>query len=121
MGKRKFGNQAKKISKKQFRSERDVYVTSKSNFEAQVKYCTDIFNTGEKYIYLHCMGNSINRCLNLALHIIKNSGHSLSYSIHTSTIKLVDEAHPLHEDEDIALRTRNNSGVHIKLSRHKTG
>ncbi|XP_050332545.1 ribonuclease P protein subunit p20 [Bactrocera neohumeralis] len=113
-------NQTKKVSKKQFKSERDVYVTSKSSFETQVKYCTDIFNTGEKVIYLHCMGSSINRCLNLALHIIKNSGQRLLYSIHTSTIQLIDETHPLHENEDIALRTRFNSALHIKLSRHLT-
>ncbi|XP_054088231.1 ribonuclease P protein subunit p20 [Zeugodacus cucurbitae] len=120
MGNNKCGNQAKRIFRKQFKSKRDVYITSKSNFETQLKYCKDIFNTGEKDIYLHCMGSSINRCLNLALHIIKNYGQKLSYSIHTSTIQLIDEAHPLLEYEDIALRTRNNSAVHIKLSRHIT-
>ncbi|XP_017482260.1 PREDICTED: ribonuclease P protein subunit p20-like isoform X3 [Rhagoletis zephyria] len=85
---------------------------------AQAKHCMDIFSTGGKEIYLHCLGNSINRCLNLALHIIKKSGQGLSYSIHTSTIHFIDESHPFHEDGDIALKQRSNSAVHIKLSKH---
>ncbi|XP_004536742.2 ribonuclease P protein subunit p20 [Ceratitis capitata] len=118
MGNYKGGSLTKKAARKVFKSEQDVYITSKSSFEAQVKNITDTFNSGGKEIYLHCLGSSINRCLNLALHIIKNSGSRLSYSIHTSTIKLIDESHPLHEHEDVALRARNNSAVHIKLFRH---
>ncbi|XP_053950942.1 ribonuclease P protein subunit p20 [Anastrepha ludens] len=118
MGNLKHGTHVKRIPRKLFNSEHDVYITSNSSFEAQVKHCTNIFNLGGKEIFIHCLGSSISRCLNLVLHLVKKSDLSLSYSIHTSTIHLIDESHPLHEDRDVTLKKRSNSAVHVRLTRH---
>jgi len=61
------------------------------------------------------MGYSITRGLNLALQLIQNSEGALSYTINTSTIQLVDELHPLCDEDDITFRQRNNSALHIKI------
>lgn len=61
------------------------------------------------------MGYSITRGLNLALRLIQNSDGALSYAINTSTIQLVDELHPLCDEDDITFRQRNNSALHIKI------
>ncbi|ALC49951.1 Rpp20, partial [Drosophila busckii] len=94
---------------------RNIYITSKTDFKAQQKRCEDLINSGAKEIYLHCMGYSITRGLNLALRLIENSSGALSYAINTSTIKLVDELHPLCDEDDITFRQRNNSALHIKI------
>ncbi|EDW06094.1 ribonuclease P protein subunit p20 [Drosophila mojavensis] len=93
----------------------NIYITSKSDFKAQQKRCEDLLNAGTKEIYLHCMGYSITRGLTLALRLIDNSDGALSYAINTSTIKLVDELHPLCDEDDITYRQRNNSALHIKI------
>lgn len=85
------------------------------SWQAQQKRCEDLLNAGTKEIYLHCMGFSITRGLNLALRLIQNSDGALSYAINTSTIKLVDELHPLCDEDDITFRQRNNSALHIKI------
>ncbi|EDW66082.1 ribonuclease P protein subunit p20 [Drosophila virilis] len=94
---------------------RNIYITSKTDFKAQQKRCEDLLNAGAKEIYLHCMGYSITRGLNLALRLIQNSDGALSYAINTSTIQLLDELHPLCDDDDITYRKRNNSALHIKI------
>lgn len=112
----------------------NIYITSKTDFkvsntfrckhnsvnisigtQAQQKRCEDLLNAGAKEIFLHCMGYSITRGLNLALRLIDNSEGALSYAINTSTIKLVDELHPLCDEDDITYRQRNNSALHIKI------
>ncbi|XP_034100476.1 ribonuclease P protein subunit p20 [Drosophila nasuta] len=93
----------------------NIYITSKTDFRAQQKRCEDLLNSGAKEIYLHCMGYSITRGLNLALRLIQNSEGALSYVINTSTIKLLDELHPLCDEDDLTFRQRNNSALHIKI------
>ncbi|XP_023176615.1 ribonuclease P protein subunit p20 [Drosophila hydei] len=93
----------------------NIYITSKTDFKAQQKRCEDLLNAGAKEIFLHCMGYSITRGLNLALRLIDNSEGALSYAINTSTINLVDELHPLCDEDDITYRQRNNSALHIKI------
>ncbi|XP_034671526.1 ribonuclease P protein subunit p20 isoform X1 [Drosophila subobscura] len=94
---------------------RNIYITSKTDFKAQQKRCKELLNSGVKEIFLHCMGYSITRGLNLALRLIKNSEGALGYTINTSTIQLVDELHPLCDEDDITFRQRNNSALHIRI------
>ncbi|KAH8287248.1 hypothetical protein KR054_004729 [Drosophila jambulina] len=93
----------------------NIYITSKTDFKAQQRRCEDLLNAGAKEIFLHCMGFSITRGLNLALRLVHNSEGALSYAINTSTIQLVDELHPLCDAEDVTFRQRNNSALHIKV------
>lgn len=133
------GNQnhrvVRKVPPRAATDRRNIYITSKTDikvcktqisndimymlnmicWQAQQKRCEDLLNAGAKEIYLHCMGFSITRGLNLALRLIQNSDGALSYAINTSTIKLVDELHPLCDEDDITFRQRNNSALHIKI------
>ncbi|XP_061396501.1 ribonuclease P protein subunit p20 [Musca vetustissima] len=110
--------QKKKPPPKPRRRQNDIYITTKSNFKAQQKYCKDLLDSGLKEIYLHCLGNAVNRGLNLALDLVNNSNETLTYAINTSTINLIDEFHPLCDDEDVSIQRRNNSAVHIKIIRN---
>uniref|UniRef100_A0A1A9WJT2 Ribonuclease P protein subunit p20 n=1 Tax=Glossina brevipalpis TaxID=37001 RepID=A0A1A9WJT2_9MUSC len=96
----------------------DVYVTNKSSLKQQHKRCEDLFNSGIQEIYVHCVGNAIKQGLNLALNLINNSNGGLSYAVYTSTIRYIDELHPLYDDEDITIQKRNNSAIHIKIFRN---
>ncbi|EDW29825.1 GL15016 [Drosophila persimilis] len=93
----------------------NIYITSKTDFKAQQRRCEELLNSGVKEIFLHCMGYSITRGLNLALRLIKNSEGALGYTINTSTIHWWDELHPLCDEDDITFRQRNNSALHIKI------
>ncbi|XP_075155170.1 ribonuclease P protein subunit p20 [Haematobia irritans] len=109
----------KKIpTKPQRKRQNDIYITAKSNYKAQQTYCKNLLNSGLKEIYIHCLGNAVNRGLNLALDLVVNSNDTLTYSINTSTIQLTDEYHPLCDDEDVTIQKRNNSAIHIKIIRN---
>ncbi|XP_005175252.1 ribonuclease P protein subunit p20 [Musca domestica] len=112
--------QKKKNPPKPRKRQNDIYITTKSNFKAQQKYCKDLLDSGLKEVYLHCLGNAINRGLNLALSLVQNSNDTLTYAINTSTIHLIDEFHPLCDDDDVSIQKRNNSAVHIKIARNST-
>ncbi|XP_017016052.2 ribonuclease P protein subunit p20 [Drosophila takahashii] len=93
----------------------NIYITSKTDFKAQQRRCEELLNSGAREIFLHCMGFSVTRGLNLALRLVHNSEGALSYAINTSTVHLVDELHPLSDDQDVTFRQRNNSALHIKI------
>ncbi|XP_016985941.1 ribonuclease P protein subunit p20 [Drosophila rhopaloa] len=93
----------------------NIYITSKTDFKSQQRRCEELLNAGAREIFLHCMGFSVTRGLNLALRLVHNSEGALSYAINTSTVQLVDELHPLCDDEDVTFRQRNNSALHIKV------
>lgn len=40
-------------------------------------------------IYLHCLGNAINRGITLALKLVNESNNGLGYEANTSTIDLI--------------------------------
>ncbi|KAH8421476.1 hypothetical protein KR009_008762, partial [Drosophila setifemur] len=93
----------------------NIYITSKTDFKAQLRRCKELLDAGTKEIFLHCMGYSVTRGLNLALRLVEDSEGALDYVINTSTIQLVDELHPLCDAEDVTFRKRNNSALHIKI------
>ncbi|KAM7350033.1 ribonuclease P protein subunit p20 isoform 2-T2 [Cochliomyia hominivorax] len=84
-----YRNQKKKAPPKVNKRQNDIYITTKSNFKVQQKYCEDLLNAGIKEIYLHCLGNAIVRGLNLALNLVQNSNNALTYAINTSTVHLI--------------------------------
>lgn len=107
----------KRPTSKPYQRPNDIYITSKSNFKAQLKQCENILNSGVKDIYLHCLGNAISRGINLALTLVNNSNGVLVYEANTSTIELIDELHPLSDQDDLTLQRRMNSALHIRVSR----
>lgn len=65
----------------------DVYVTNKTDFRATLKKCQVLLNSEEGECFLHCIGNAINRGINLALKLSEE--HNYKFEANTSTINLV--------------------------------
>lgn len=104
---------------KPFARKCDIYVSNKSNFQAQMKQCQELLETEETgEIFLHCLGNAIKRGITLALKLVDESDNRLGYEANTSTIDLIDDLHPLNDDEDFSIQKRKNSCLHIRIFRY---
>lgn len=54
-----------------------------------MKKCEEILNSEIGEIFIHCIGNAINRGINLALKLKENSSDAFSIEANTSTITLI--------------------------------
>lgn len=79
-------NFKKRPPPKSFSRTNDLYVTNKTDFVAQYKKCLDILNSETGEVFLHAIGNAINRAINLALKLDEEFGYK--YECNTSTINL---------------------------------
>lgn len=99
---------------KQFTRKNDFYVTNKSDFEVsyalihiptqlqtlspfqfQRKECEKILANPEiGEVFLHCLGNSMSRGINLGLKLEQNSGGLYQLEVNTSTIELLGKISP---------------------------
>lgn len=52
-----------------------------------MKKCEEIVNSEKSEVFLHCIGNAINRGINLALRLADE--YSFSFEANTSTIQLI--------------------------------
>ena len=86
-GKRNNSNFKKRAPSKSFTRKNDIYVTNKTDFRATLKKCLQILNSEEGECFLHCIGNAINRGINLALKL--SDEHNFKFEANTSTINLV--------------------------------
>ncbi|XP_055382272.1 ribonuclease P protein subunit p20-like [Condylostylus longicornis] len=93
-----------------------IYVNSKTNLKANIKQCENLINSGCSEVFLHALGKAIPKLANLALRLVNNSNGALTYEANTSTVTLIDEHHPLHDDDELTLAKRLNSCLHIKIS-----
>lgn len=65
-----------------------VYLISLS--QAQMSKCRELLESEEKgEIFVHCLGNAINRGITLALKLVGESNNGLAYEANTSTIDLI--------------------------------
>ena len=79
-------NFKKRPPPKSFSRSNDIYITNKTDFVAQYKKCLEILNTETGEVYLHAIGNAINRAINLALKLEEE--FTYKYECNTSTINL---------------------------------
>lgn len=100
---------------KNFTRPNDVYITNKTDFGAQINKCIKILNSEVGEVYIHSIGNAINRAINLALKLEED--HSFKYEVNTSTINLVDDYFPEDDDDDFSIQKRLNSCIHIRIYR----
>lgn len=84
LGKNK--NFKKRPPPKSFTRPNDIYITNKTDFEAQFKKCLEILNSETGEVFLHAIGNAINRAINLALKLDEEFGYK--HECNTSTINL---------------------------------
>nr|XP_050850527.1 ribonuclease P protein subunit p20-like isoform X1 [Vespula vulgaris] len=99
------------------REKRDIYVTNKTDFKAQLKKCEKLFNIGISEIIIHGLGAAIKRACNLALQLKEIHHNSLDLDIKTSTEELIDDFEPLNDDYDYEMKIRRNSAIHIRVFR----
>lgn len=86
---KKPSNFKKRAPPKNFTRKNDVYVTNKTDFRATLKKCEAILNSEAGECFLHCIGNAINRGINLALKLEEE--YNFKFEANTSTINLVGE------------------------------
>lgn len=86
-GKRQQNNFKKRPPPRAFTRRNDIYVTNKTDFRATLKKCENILNSTEGECFLHCIGNAINRGINLALKLSEE--YNFKFEANTSTINLV--------------------------------
>lgn len=84
---RKSNNSFKKRQPaKVFTRSNDIYITNKTDFVAQYKKSLDLLNSETGEVFLHAIGNAINRAINLALKLEEE--FSFKFECNTSTINL---------------------------------
>ncbi|XP_046817967.1 ribonuclease P protein subunit p20 [Vespa crabro] len=96
---------------------RDIYVTNKTDFKAQISKCEKLLNIGVSEIIIHGLGAAIDRACNLALQLKEIHHNSLDLDIKTSTAELIDDFEPLNDDYDYKVKMRRNSAIHIRVFR----
>lgn len=99
------------------RSNKDIYVTNKTNFKAHLNNCERLFNAGISEIVIHGLGAAINRACNLALQLKEIHHNTLDLDIKTSTTELIDDFEPLNDNHDYEMNIRRNSAIHIRVFR----
>ena len=80
-------NFKKRQPPKVFTRSNDIYITNKTDFVAQYKKRLDILNPDTGEVFLHAIGNAINRAINLALKLEEE--FNFKFDCNTSTINLV--------------------------------
>ncbi len=84
----------------------DVYVTRRTDFEAQMKRCQNTLDSGNE-VYIHGLGAAVNRAINLALQLKSNGQGTIEVSCHTSTVELTDDLEPDNDEGEPQTSTRN--------------
>lgn len=96
-GKKNSSNFKKRAPPRSFTRKNDVYVTNKTDFRATLKKCEGLLNSEEGECFLHCIGNAINRGINLALKLSEE--YNFQFEANTSTINLVGKLNPLSPEK----------------------
>eukprot|EP00128_Syssomonas_multiformis_P002769 Colp12_sorted_trinity150504_noHs@5397 len=97
--------------------ENDIYVCRTTQFPAQFEKAKKLLDSGYDEINIHGLGAAINRAINLGLQLKERYLDTLEVSATTSTVALVDDLEPLKNNVQPKTRVRNNSAIHVKVSR----
>ncbi|XP_031827060.1 ribonuclease P protein subunit p20 [Nomia melanderi] len=97
--------------------DKDIFVTNKTNFKAQLKICEKLLNDGDCEVIIHGLGAAVRRACNLALQLKEIHYGGIEFDIKTSTIPIIDDFEPIHDSADYETINRNNSAIHIRVFR----
>nr|XP_054509760.1 ribonuclease P protein subunit p20 [Agelaius phoeniceus] len=106
----------------------DVFVTSRSDFRAQLRRCQRLLAPGggpggaPGELRLHGLGLAVPRTINLALQLQAGAGGALRLHASTSSVPLRDHRHRERPDsadsgDGDGDNPRHNSAIHIRLCR----
>jgi|SRR6218665_1121540 len=93
----------------------DVFVSQKTNFQAQLSRCSKLLNSGHNEISIHGLGLAIDRAINIALQLKAKGVGTIEVSATTETVELTDDLSAVNEELDDRTQTRNTSAIHIKV------
>lgn len=96
---------------------KDILVTNKTNFKAQLKKCERLLDNDNPEIFIHGLGAAIHRACNLALQLKEIHYNGVELDIKTSTASIIDDFEPLDDEGDYETINRNNSAIHIRVFR----
>ncbi|KDR22132.1 ribonuclease P protein subunit p20 [Zootermopsis nevadensis] len=99
------------------RRNNDIYITNKSNYQSQLVRCEKLLNDGESDIVIHGLGAAIPQAVNLALQLKTKHLGTVEVAVNTSTVDIVDDLEPIHDEGEYGTQTRQNSSVHIRVYR----
>jgi len=78
----------KRAPQKLSKNPNDIYVNNKTNFKAQLARCFKCLET-EEIVFVHGLGGSIQRAVELALELQLKSSIPLETEVTTSTVNLI--------------------------------
>ncbi|KAL1242720.1 Ribonuclease P protein subunit [Trichinella spiralis] len=93
----------------------DIYITEKTHIKAQMKICKKLLDSGYNAVYIHAMGDAMNRAISLSLQLKRQGRGSLNVDVCTSSVNLIDDLEPVVDDAKVEKRSRTTSAIHIKL------
>ncbi|XP_065066148.1 ribonuclease P protein subunit p20-like [Rhopilema esculentum] len=97
------------------KSKNTILVHRKSDFKTQLERCQRLLDKGEDELQIHGLGAAINRSINMALQLQLRAKGTLKLITTTSTVDLVDDFEPVHEEIDPYAKSRSCSAIHIIL------
>ncbi|XP_006622761.1 ribonuclease P protein subunit p20-like isoform X1 [Apis dorsata] len=97
--------------------DKDIFITNKTNFKAQLKKCEKLLNNGNFEVIIHGLGSAIQKACSLALQLKEIHYGGIELDIKTSTISIIDDFEPLDDNADYETINRNNSAIHIRVYR----
>ncbi|KAK0166895.1 hypothetical protein PV327_004366 [Microctonus hyperodae] len=99
------------------KTKKNIYVTHKGSFKAQLNRCEKCLNSDESEITIHGLGAAANRAQKLALQLQKNHNDMLDLDITTSIVELIDDIEPSDDEKDCEINSRQKSATHVRVSR----
>ncbi|KAJ3277530.1 ribonucleases P/MRP protein subunit pop7 [Borealophlyctis nickersoniae] len=96
--------------------ETDIYVSRKTAFAAYCKRAQKIIDRSDfTFLVIRGLGTAITRAIEVALFVKQKNPTSVSWTVTTSTVKLVDDMETEDLDDDVKTETRENSAIHIRI------
>ena len=105
----------KRLPLKFSRRKNDVYITTKTNFRAQIKRIKKLLETGNNEVFLHGLGAAIERTVNLALTLEEEAKPMVKIEVSHDSMRVVDDLKNLIEPEKSKTFSRNTPVIHIRL------
>ena len=93
----------------------DIYMGRKTNFLAQKKRCLKLLESGYTEVFLHGLGASVDRTVNLALELKLELDPLLEVSAKTGTLTMTDELRKVNGDASSEFGSRYCSVIHIRV------
>ena len=94
---------------------RSIYINNQSCFKSQLQRVQKAIDSGYNVIYLHSVGSSTTRAIQIALQANEDNHDSFDLWPYTGSVKVSDDLVAITDDVESGKRERTNSSLHVKL------